>query len=135
VDNFKRKLDAGAVRGISQFFFDADMFLRLRDRFADFGVDAPLLPGIMPVTNFAGLQKMAAGCGATVPAWLVKMLEGVDDDPDTRRLVSAAIAAELCARLAAEGVKDFHFYTLNRADLTLALCRMLGVKPMQERLL
>ncbi len=136
IDNFKRKLDAGAARGISQFFFDADMFLRMRDRFADFGVDAPLLPGIMPVTNFAGLQKMAAGCGATVPAWLIKMLEGVDDDPDTRRLVSAAIAAELCARLAAEGVQDFHFYTLNRADLTLALCRMLGVKPaVQEQML
>lgn len=132
VDNFKRKLDAGATRGISQFFFDAEMFLRLRDRFADYGVEAPLLPGIMPVTNFAGIQKMAAGCGATVPAWLVKLFEGVDEDPETRKLVATAIAAELCARLAAEGVQDFHFYTLNRADLTLALCRMLGVKPQEK---
>ncbi len=133
IDNFKRKLDAGATRGISQFFFEPETFLRMRDRFADYGIEAPLLPGIMPVTNFAGLQKMAAGCGATVPAWLVKLCEGVDDDPDTRRLVAVAISAELCARLAAEGVQDFHFYTLNRADLTLALCRMLGVKPALEK--
>ncbi|HWA21497.1 MAG TPA: methylenetetrahydrofolate reductase [NAD(P)H] [Caulobacterales bacterium] len=133
VDNFKRKLDAGAVRGISQFFFDPEMFLRMRDRFADYGVEAPLLPGIMPVTNFAGLQKMAAGCGATIPDWLTTMFGGLDDDPDTRRLVSAAIAAQLCARLASEGVGDFHFYTLNRADLTLALCRMLGVKPAHQQ--
>lgn len=132
IDNFKRKLDAGATRGISQFFFDADMFLRLRDKLADAGVAAPILPGIMPVTNFSGVEKMAAGCGATVPAWLARMFGGLDDDPDTRKLVAAAVAAELCARLAAEGVEDFHFYTLNRAELTLALCRMLGVKAVQK---
>jgi methylenetetrahydrofolate reductase (NADPH) len=132
IDNFKRKLDFGATRGISQFFFDADMFLRLRDRLADAGVNAPILPGIMPVTNFSGVEKMAAGCGATVPAWLARMFGGLDDDPDTRKLVAAAVAAELCARLAAEGVEDFHFYTLNRAELTLALCRMLGVKTKEQ---
>jgi methylenetetrahydrofolate reductase (NADPH) len=132
IDNFKRKLDSGATRGISQFFFDADMFLRLRDRLADAGVNAPILPGIMPVTNFSGVEKMAAGCGATVPVWLARMFGGLDDDPDTRKLVAAAVAAELCARLAAEGVEDFHFYTLNRAELTLALCRMLGVKAKEQ---
>lgn len=132
IDNFKRKLDAGATRGISQFFFDADMFLRLRDKLADAGVNAPILPGIMPVTNFSGVEKMAAGCGATVPGWLARMFGGLDDDPDTRKLVAAAVAAELCARLAAEGVEDFHFYTLNRAELTLALCRMLGVKAKEQ---
>jgi methylenetetrahydrofolate reductase (NADPH) len=127
IDNFKRKLDAGATRGISQFFLDAEYFLRLRDRLAGAGVTAPILPGIMPVTNFSGVQKMAAACHATIPPWLETMFNGLDDDPETRRLVAAATAAQLCGRLAAEGVEDFHFYTLNRADLTLALCRMLGV--------
>jgi len=128
VENFKRKLAMGASRGISQFFFDADVFLRFRDRLADAGVTAPILPGIMPVTNFKGLAKMASGCGASVPGWLARLFDGLDDDPDTRRLVAAAATAELCARLAAEGVEDFHFYTLNRADLTLAICRIIGVK-------
>jgi methylenetetrahydrofolate reductase (NADPH) len=128
IDNFKKKLDAGAVRGISQFFFDAEIFLQFRDRLAAAGVDAPIVPGIMPVTNFNGLRKMAAGCGATLPAWLKRLFDGLDDDPDTRRLVAAAATAQLCAQLAAEGVEDFHFYTLNRADLTLAICRVLGVK-------
>ena len=127
IDNLKRKLDAGATRGISQFFFDADVFLRFRDRMAAAGVTAPLVPGIMPLTNYKGLSKMAAGCGASVPAWIGKLFDGLDDDPDTRRLVAAAAATELCAQLAAEGVEDFHFYTLNRADLTLAICRVLGV--------
>lgn len=132
VDNFKRKLDAGATRGISQFFFDPEHFLRLRDRLADAGVTAPIVPGIMPVTNFSGVKKMAAGCQAAIPAWLETMFNGLDDDPETRRLVAAATAAQLCGRLAAEGVEDFHFYTLNRADLTLALCRMLGVTAQEE---
>ncbi len=132
IDNFKRKLDAGATRGISQFFLDAEIFLSFRDRLAAAGVSAPILPGVMPVTNFSGLKKMAAASNARVPAWLERVFEGLDDDPDTRRLVAAAYAAELCARLAAEGVEDFHFYTLNRADLTLALCRMLGVRAAPE---
>jgi methylenetetrahydrofolate reductase (NADPH) len=128
VENFKRKLDAGAVRGVSQFFFDADIFLRFRDRLADAGVSAPVVPGIMPVTNFKGLLKMAEGCKASVPRWLATLFDGLDDDPETRRLVAAATTAELCARLSAEGVEDFHFYTLNRADLTLAICRIVGVR-------
>ncbi len=134
IDNFKRKLDAGATRGISQFFFDSDVFLAFRDRLAKAGVTAPVVPGIMPVTNYRGVAKMAAGCNASVPAWLTKLFDGLDDDPETRRLVAAATTAELCARLAAEGVEDFHFYTLNRADLTLAICRIIGARvPEQKR--
>ena len=133
IENFKKKLDAGATRGISQFFFDADVFLRFRDRLTKAGIDAPVVPGIMPVTNFKGLMKMAGGCGATVPNWLAKLFDGLDDDPETRRLVAAATVAELCAHLAAEGVEDFHFYTLNRADLTLAICRIVGVRVEKER--
>jgi methylenetetrahydrofolate reductase (NADPH) len=128
LENFKKKLAAGATRGISQFFFDPDVFLRFRDRVVAAGIDAPVVPGIMPVTNFNGVAKMAAGCGASVPPWLSRLFEGLDDDPDTRKLVAAAATAELCARLAAEGVEDFHFYTLNRAELTLAICRVLGVR-------
>ena len=129
IENFKKKLANGATRGISQFFFDADTFLRFRDRLASAGVTAPVVPGIMPVSNVKGLAKMAGGCGATIPQWLQVLFDGLDDDPDTRRLVAAAATAQLCARLVAEGVEDFHFYTLNRADLTLAACRFLGVRP------
>ena len=132
IDNFKRKLSAGASRGISQFFFDENVFLRFRDRLARAGVYAPILPGIMPVSNVKGLQKMAAACGATLPRWMTQLLEGLDDDPETRRLVSAVTTAQLCARLAAEGVRDFHFYTLNRADLTLAICRVLGLRATEK---
>jgi methylenetetrahydrofolate reductase (NADPH) len=128
IDNFKRKLDAGATRGISNFFVDADSFLRLRDRCADWGIDAPIVPGIMPVSNFNGFRRMAAVGGVAVPDWFAAIFGGLDDDPETRMLVAAATAGELCARLAAEGVEDFHFYTLNRAELTLAICRMLGVR-------
>lgn len=129
LDVLKAKIDAGATRGISQFFFEAETFLRFRDAAAVAGVAIPISPGIMPVTNFNGIVKMASACGAAVPAWLARMFDGLDDDPETRRLVAAAVTAELCARLAAEGVEDFHFYTLNRADLTLAICRILGVRP------
>jgi methylenetetrahydrofolate reductase (NADPH) len=132
IENFKRKLAAGASRGITQFFFDADVFLRFRDRLAGAGVTAPIVPGIMAVTNVKGLKKMADGCGATLPAWLARLFEGLDDDPETRRLVSAAATAQLCAQLAAEGVEDFHFYTLNRADLTLAICRIIGVRAKEQ---
>lgn len=128
IDNFKKKLAAGASRGITQFFFDADVFLRFRDRLARGGVYAPILPGIMPVTNAKGLKKMADACGAAIPRWMLHLFEGLDDDPETRRLVAAVTTAQLCARLSAEGVRDFHFYTLNRADLTLAICRILGVR-------
>ena len=132
IENFKRKLGAGAARGVSQFFFDADVFLRFRDRLAKAGVTAPIVPGIMPVTNFNGVAKMAQASGASVPSWLARLFEGVDDDPDTRRLVAAATTAELCARLSSEGIEDFHFYTLNRADLTLAICRIIGVRVQRE---
>jgi methylenetetrahydrofolate reductase (NADPH) len=128
VDNLKRKLDAGATRAISNFFFEADAFLRLRDRLAAAGIFAPIIPGVMPVTNFAGAKRMAAMSGASIPGWFAKLFDGLDKDPLTRQLVAAGQAAELCARLANEGVRDFHFYTLNRAELTIAICRMLGVK-------
>ncbi|MBL8551553.1 MAG: methylenetetrahydrofolate reductase [NAD(P)H] [Hyphomonadaceae bacterium] len=134
IENFKRKLDNGAVRGVTQFFFEADVFLRFRDRLQRAGVNAPIVPGIMPVANVEGLKKMAAGCGATVPAWLERLFDGLDDDPETRKMLSAALVGELCARLAAEGVEDFHFYTLNRAELTLAICRIIGVRaPLKEQ--
>jgi methylenetetrahydrofolate reductase (NADPH) len=132
IENFKTKLDGGASRGVSQFFFDADVFLRFRDRLVRAGVTARIVPGIMPVTNYKGLAKMAQGCGASVPRWLTTIFDGLDDDPETRRLVAAATTAELCARLYAEGVEDFHFYTLNRADLTMAICRIFGVQVSKE---
>jgi methylenetetrahydrofolate reductase (NADPH) len=133
IDNFKRKLDAGATRGISQFFFDADVFLRFRDRLARAGIYAPVLPGIMPVTNVTGLRRMAEACGASLPRGLVRLFEGLDTDPETRRLVTAVTTAQLCAQLAAEGVQDFHFYTLNRADLAYSICRILGVRAQEAQ--
>jgi methylenetetrahydrofolate reductase (NADPH) len=128
LDNLKRKLDAGANRAISQFFFDVELFLRFRDRTAAAGIAVPIVPGILPVTNFTQLKRMAAGCGATIPAWMASQFDGLDDDPDTRRLVAASIAAEQCRRLHANGVHEFHFYTLNRADLIVAICHLLGVR-------
>ena len=131
IDNFKRKLAAGATRGISQFFFDETAFLRFRDRLARAGVYAPVLPGIMPVTNVKGLKNMADACGAALPRWMINLFEGLDDDPETRRLVTAVTTAQLCARLQAEGIDDFHFYTLNRADLCYAICHLLGLRPLK----
>lgn len=128
IDVLKAKVDAGATRALSQFFFDIDAFLRFRDRVRAAGVQIALIPGIMPVSNFAGLQRMSASCGASVPAWLAAHFEGLDDDPETRKLLAASIAAEMCARLQEEGFADFHFYTLNRADLVYAICRVLGVR-------
>lgn len=128
IDVLKAKVDAGATRALSQFFFDIDAFLRFRDRIRAAGVTIPLIPGIMPVSNFAGLQRMSASCGASVPAWLAAHFNGLDDDPETRKLLAASVAAETCARLQEEGFSDFHFYTLNRADLVYAICRVLGVR-------
>ncbi len=128
IDVLKAKVDAGATRAISQFFFDIDAFLRYRDRIRAAGVEIPLLPGIMPVSNFNGLVRMSASCGASVPQWLATHFDGLDDDPETRKLLAASIAAETCARLQEEGFSDFHFYTLNRADLVYAICRVLGVR-------
>ena len=129
LDLLKEKIDGGATRGITQFFYDNDVYFRYLDRVRAAGIDIPVLPGIMPISNFKGLKRMAAMCGASVPPRLVRLFENLDDDPETRRLVAAAIAAEQCLDLAERGVSDFHFYTLNRAELVYALCHMLGVRP------
>lgn len=128
IDVLKAKVDAGATQAISQFFFDIDAFLRFVDKARDAGIAIPIIPAIMPVTNFKGLKRMAAACEATVPGWLANLFDGLDDDPDTRRLIACSVAAEMCAKLEEQGFKDFHFYTLNRADLVYALCRVLGVR-------
>ncbi len=128
IDVLKAKIDAGATRAITQFFFDVDGFLRFMDRVRKAGVTIPISPGIMPVTNYAGLKKMAGPIGIQLPAWLGNLFDGLDKDPETRRLIAASVASEMCARLAEEGFGDFHFYTLNRADLTYAICRVLGVR-------
>ena len=128
MDNLKRKIDAGATRTITQFFFDTDCFLRFRDRAVAAGVTVPLIPGIMPVTNFNGARRMAVMNGASVPDWLAKLFEGLEDEAETRKLVAIVAAAEQCVRLRANGIQDFHFYTLNRADLTYALCHILGLR-------
>lgn len=129
IDNLKRKLDAGASRAITQYFFDVETFLRFRDRAAAGGISAPIVPGILPVTNFEQVVKFSRMCGATVPGWMARLFEDLDNDPGTRQLVAASVAVELCHALCAEGVDEFHFYTLNRSQLTTAICRMLGMKP------
>ena len=129
LDHLARKFDAGAVRGISQFFFEPDTFFRFRDAAAARGITAELVPGILPVSNFAQLRKMAAGCNTAIPAWMGRLFEGLDDKPAARQLVAATVAAELCRRLYAGGVRQFHFYTLNRAELSYAICHLLGVRP------
>ena len=128
IEVLKAKVDAGATRAITQFFFDVDGFLRFVEAVRAAGVDVPIVPGIMPVTNFEGLKSMAARCGVPVPEWLANLFEGLDDDPATRRLVAASVATEMCARLEEEGFTDFHFCTLNRAELTVGICRVLGVR-------
>ena len=129
LDNLKRKLDAGATRAITNFFFDASVYLRFLDLCLAAGITAPIVPGIMPVTNLAGLRRMAALSGASVPDWLTHMFQGLDDDPDTRRMVAAVVAAEQVRLLQANGVDEFHFYTLNRPELTYAIAHILGVRP------
>lgn len=129
LDNLKRKIDAGATRAITQYFFEADSFRRFRDRCATAGITVPIVPGILPVTNFAQVCKFSGACGANVPGWLRDRFDGLDDDPETRKLVAATTAAELCEDLQKDGVNMFHFYTLNRADLTYAICHILGVRP------
>jgi methylenetetrahydrofolate reductase (NADPH) len=132
IDYLKAKLDAGATRAITQYFFDADVFLRYRDKVAARGISAEIVPGILPVTNFAQVVKFSKMCGASVPAWLAHLFEGLDGDPDTRRLVAAMVAAEQCRRLQEHGVDAFHFYTLNRADLAYSICHILGLRPAKE---
>lgn len=129
LDNLKRKLDAGASRAITQFFFDNDAFLRFRDRCAVAGIDSALVPGILPITRFPQLTRFAAMCGATVPQWLSERFKGLEDDAETRRLIAASVAIEQVRALSKEGIDEFHFYTLNRSELTFAICHALGVRP------
>jgi methylenetetrahydrofolate reductase (NADPH) len=129
LDNLKAKLDAGADRAISQFFFDPTVYLRFRDRCAAAGIKASLVPGILPITRFPHMLRFAERCGASVPDWLRLRFDGLEDDADTRRMIAAAIAIEQVQALSREGVDEFHFYTLNRADLTYAICHALGVRP------
>ena len=126
LDNLKRKLEAGADRAITQFFFDPETFLRFRDQTEAARVEAPIVPGIMPITNFTGIQRFSKRCGTTVPSWLSQLFDGLDDDPEVRRLVAATVVAEQCQRLVAEGVDEFHFYTMNRRHLTTATCHALN---------
>jgi methylenetetrahydrofolate reductase (NADPH) len=129
LDNLKRKIDAGATRAITQFFFDNWSFLRFVDRARKAGITVPIVPGIMPVTNFSQMVKFAKTAGTTIPPAFAHAFEGLDHDPETRKLVAATVAAEQCQQLAQTGVTEFHFYTLNRADLTYALCHVLGLRP------
>jgi methylenetetrahydrofolate reductase (NADPH) len=128
IEHLKRKVDAGADRAITQFFFSADCFFDFRDRVAAAGLDIEIVPGILPVTNVAQARKFAAQCGAAIPDWLDHMFEGLDERPAARQLVAATIAAELCGQLYSGGVRHFHFYTLNRAELAFAICHLLGVR-------
>ncbi|MSO98900.1 MAG: methylenetetrahydrofolate reductase [Rhodospirillaceae bacterium] len=129
IDNLKRKIDAGASRAITQFFFDADIYRRFRDQAVAAGIKVPIVPGIIPVTNYVSTARIAIKSGAAVPKWLSDRFEGLENDPETRRLVAATVAAEQVQLLRQDGVQDFHFYTLNRADLVYAICHILGVRP------
>lgn len=129
LDNLKRKVDAGATRAITQFFFDSDDYLRFRDRCVAAGIRVSIVPGILPITRFPQVTRFAARCGAKIPAWLAERFAGLDEDPDTRRLIAANVAIEQVSRLRRHGVGEFHFYTLNRAELTYAICHALGLRP------
>ena len=129
LDHLKRKLDAGASRAITQFFFAPDTFLRFRDKAAAAGIDAPIVPGVLPISNFGQASRFAAACGASIPGWMEALFEGLDKRPAARQFVAMAVTAELTRRLYDEGVREFHFYTLNRAELTEAVCHLLGRKP------
>lgn len=129
LENLKRKLDAGATRAITQFFYDIEAFLRFRDRCAAAGIRAPIVPGILPITRFPQVLRFAARCGASIPHWLQERFHGLDEDPETRRLIAASVAIDQVHTLERHGVREFHFYTLNRAELTYAICHALGVRP------
>ena len=131
IDLLKAKIDNGATRAITQFFFDADVYFRYLDRVRKAGIDIPIVPGIMMQSNFAGLVRMAGLCGATIPARLFDLFDGLESDSGTRELLTANVVADLCHDLSDHGVDQFHFYTLNRAELALATCRLLGVRPVQ----
>lgn len=129
LDNLRRKFDAGANRAITQFFFDVDTFLRFRDRCAAAGITGPLVPGLLPIGKFSQMLAFAARCGTPVPGWIHQRFEGLDEDPETRQMIAASVAIELVGRLRRHGVNEFHFYTLNRAELTYAICYALGLRP------
>ena len=129
LDNLRRKIDAGANRAITQFFFDNDDYLRFRDRCAAVGIGISIVPGILPITRFPQVTRFAARCGAKIPQWLADRFAGLDNDPETRRLIAANVAIEQVSRLREQGVNEFHFYTLNRAELTYAICHALGMRP------
>jgi methylenetetrahydrofolate reductase (NADPH) len=132
LENLKRKIDAGATRAITQFFYDIGVFLRFRDRCALAGIDGALVPGILPITRFPQVLRFARSCGASIPSWLQQRFEGLDEDPETRRLIAAAVAIEQVQELRRHGVCEFHFYTLNRAELTYAICHALGLRPLPQ---
>ncbi len=131
MDNLKRKIDAGASRAITQFYFDEEAYLRFKDSARAAGVQVPIVPGILPVTNFARVVEFAKTSGTRIPPWMAKLFEGLDEDIETRKLVAATVAAEQCRMLQARGIREFHFYTLNRADLTFAICHILGLRSKQ----
>ena len=129
LENLKRKIDAGANRAITQFFFEPDQYFRFLDHCHSYDINVPIMPGILPVTNFKTLKQFAGATGASIPKWMGNLFEGLDDRPETRAHVAATVASEMCRRLYDGGVRDFHFYTLNRSDLTYAICHMLGIRP------
>ena len=129
IDMLKAKVDAGATRAITQFFFENDLYFRYLDKVRARGIDVPVVPGILPVQNFKQTKSFAARCGASVPAWLAERFDGLDEDVATRKLIAAAVAAEQVLDLVDRGVTDFHFYTMNRADLVYAICHLLGLRP------
>ncbi len=131
LDNLKRKIDAGATRAITQYFFDTDIYLRFLDRCLAAGITVPIVPGIMPVSNFTQMKKFSAMCGAGVPDWMGRLFEGLEEDAETRRMVAAVAAAEQVRLLQANGVDEFHFYTLNRPDLVFAIAHILGARPVK----
>ena len=129
IDMLKAKVGAGATRAITQFFFDNNLYFRYLDRVRKSGIDIPIVPGILPVQNFTQTKSFAASAGATVPGWLAHRFDGLDNDPTTRRLIAAAVTAEQVLDLVDQGVTDFHFYTMNRAELVYAICHLLGLRP------
>ncbi len=133
LDNLKRKIDAGASRAITQFFYYPDVFLRFRDRCEHAGIRAPVVPGILPITRFPQVLRFAERCGATIPEWLRERFHGLEEDPETRRLIAASVAIEQVQALVRHGVSEFHFYTLNRAELTYAICHALGLRAVREK--
>jgi methylenetetrahydrofolate reductase (NADPH) len=134
IDYLKRKMDAGATRAITQFFFDPEVYLRFVERARAHGITIPIVPGILPVTSYSKIRQFSASCGTQVPAWLTHLFEDLDEDPATRNLVAAMVASEQCLQLQRAGVTDFHFYTLNRADLVYSVCHTLGLRPEKNEL-